>query len=72
MTSSSSLKQHRQQRYALLSIWSFFAVISLLAWGFTQAFMPLIMSFSVLCIALLFDRLLGYVGKKNAARSTGL
>ena len=65
MTSSSSLKQHRQQRYALLSIWSFFAVISLLAWCFTQAFMPLIMSFSVLCIALLFDTLLRYVGKEK-------
>ena len=65
MTSSSGLAQHRQQRYALLSIWSFFAVIFLLVWCFTQASMALIMSFSLLCIALLFDTLLRYVGKEK-------
>jgi hypothetical protein len=65
MTSSSGLKQHRLQRYALLSIWSFFAVIFLLVWCFTQASMALIMSFSLLCIALLFDTLLRYVGKEK-------
>ena len=65
MTSSSGLAQHRLQRYALLSIWSFFGVIFLLVWCFTQAFMPLIMSFSILFPALLFDTLLRYIGKEQ-------
>lgn len=65
MSSANDLTQHRLQRYALLSIWGFIGGIFLLIWCLTQAFMPLIVSFSILLPALLFDTLLRYIGKEK-------
>ena len=65
MSSVNDLTQHRLQRYALLSIWGFIGGIFLLIWYLTQAFMPLIVSFSILLPARLFDTLLRYIGKEK-------
>ncbi|MEE3373447.1 MAG: hypothetical protein VX346_29185 [Planctomycetota bacterium] len=65
MGRSSSLSEHRVQRYGLLAIWGLIGAGSLLIWGFTQAELPLFWAIGALAHAVLFDALLRFVGKEK-------
>ena len=65
MGRSSSLSEHRLQRYVLLAIWGGISAIALLVWCFTQALEALIFAIAPLFPAVLFDALLRFVGKEK-------